>query len=79
MNTFIVTVRFSQPGVSGSRWSVRYIDTMWASALHAEDRKKELEGSLRIAGIDSADFQIAIVPGKIEDAKVQEAQQGGGE
>jgi hypothetical protein len=69
MKLFIVFVKFTQPGTAGSRWSVRYLDSQWASESHARDRKKELEDSLDRAGILSQEYNVAIMCGRVIDAE----------
>lgn len=73
MITYIVFVTFKIPGVSGSHYNVRYVDSQWASKQHARDRKAELDGSLKMG--KATDYILEIIEGRIADASVTDQPQ----
>ena len=71
MKIYIVFVTFKVPGVSGSQYAVRYVDSQWADKTHAKDRKEELDHSLLMGR--APEYVIEIREGQVADARIENA------
>ena len=69
MKLYIVFVTFRVPGVAGSNYAVRYVDSQWADKQHAKDRKAELDDSLKMG--KAPDHFIEILEGVVPDVAIQ--------